>query len=169
MGRLKNRLFAKLFARFPKLLDRAVAKMEPVKTEGIPWAPFTKRLKDSTIAIVTTAGVHLKGQRPFDMRDKDGDPSFRALPSDTPVNGYMITHDYYDHSDADKDINIVFPIDRLKEMEMAGVIKAAAKVNYGFMGHILGSHVKALIKKTAPEVASRLKKENCDAVLLTPG
>lgn len=175
MGRLKNRFFAKLFTRFPKLpklIDMAARKKGPVEAPAydvIPWTPFQKPLKESVIAIVTTAGVHLKGQPPFDMDDVDGDPSFRELPSATPLDGYKITHDYYDHTDADRDLNIVFPVGRLMEMERAGVIKAAARFNYGFMGHITGRHVDTLIKKTAPEVAARLKKENADAVLLTPG
>jgi len=172
MGRLKNKIFAKLFTKFPRLLDRAAGKIEPAAgaaCEGIPWAPFSKPLKASVVAIVTTAGLHLKGQQPFDMSDPDGDPWFRELPSDTPSGGYKITHDYYDHTDADKDLNIVFPIERLKEMERAGAIKAVARLNYGFMGHITGRHVDTLVKKSAPEVAARLKKENADAVLLTPG
>lgn len=169
MGRFKNILLAKLFTRFPKLIGRAFAKVSPVNVVGIPWAPFQKPLNESIIAIVTTAGVHLKDQPLFDMKDPDGDPSFRELPSATPSHDYKITHDYYDHADADRDLNIVFPVGRLMEMERAGVIKAAAKVNYGFMGHITGRHVDTLIKKSAPEVAARLKKENADAVLLTPG
>jgi D-proline reductase (dithiol) PrdB len=81
----------------------------------------------------------------------------------------MITHDYYDHKDADKDINIVFPIDRLKEMRAEGEIKEIAEINYGFMGHIDEQHLKTLINVIAPEIAKRLKKNNIDAAILTPG
>ncbi|MBI5810460.1 MAG: hypothetical protein HZB21_04640 [Deltaproteobacteria bacterium] len=169
MGRLKNRFLAKLFTRFPKLVIGAAKKAAPIKTEGVPWTPFTKELKSATIAIVTTAGVHLKTQKPFDMDDPEGDPTFRTLPSDTPKDGYAITHDYYDHTDADRDINIVFPINRLQEMKDAGVIGGVSLVNFGFMGHIDGPHIETLIKKTAPEAASLIKKAGVDAVLLTPG
>ncbi|MBI5237504.1 MAG: hypothetical protein HY887_03670 [Deltaproteobacteria bacterium] len=169
MGRLKNRFLAKLFTRFPKLLEGSVKKAAPIKTEGVPWTPFTKELNSATIAIVTTAGVHLKTQKPFDMDDASGDPTYRTLPSDTPKDEYTITHDYYDHIDADRDINIVFPIDRLREMKDAGVIGGVSPVNLGFMGHIDGPHIETLIKKTAPEAAGLLKKAGVDAVLLTPG
>jgi D-proline reductase (dithiol) PrdB len=168
-GRLKNRLIAKLLTRFPKLMDRFIEKTGAVGVEGIPWTPFTKGLASSKVAIVTTAGVHLRGQKPFDMIDKCGDPTYRELPSAAPRAEYTITHDYYDHTDADRDLNIVFPIDRLSEMRDSGVIGSLAEVNYGFMGHIDAHHIDTLIKKTAPEVASRLKTLGVDAVLLVPG
>ena len=118
---------------------------------------------------MTTAGVHLKSQKPFDMEDKEGDPTFREVPKDTPKSSLTITHKYYDHADADKDINIIFPVDRLSEMKERGEIGEVAEINYSFMGHILGRHVKTLVEETAPEVAGRLKSNNVDIVLLTPG
>jgi len=170
LGRIKNRLLARLLTRFPALLNRVTGKIEPaVRVEETPWSQFTGPLSKARVALVTTAGVHLAGQEPFDMKDPDGDPTYRALPSDTPKEAYTITHDYYDHSDADRDLNIVFPIDRLREMAEGGEIGSLAPVNYGFMGHIDGPHIETLIKKTAPEVAARLAGDGVDVVLLTPG
>ncbi len=169
MGRFKNKVLARLLTRFPSLLDRFIEKTEAVSVSGIPWTPVRKPLKDSVVALVTTAGVHLKSQKPFDMLDKDGDPAYREVPSATPLSEYMITHDYYDHTDADSDLNIVFPIERLREMEARGEIKGLAKANYSFMGHIDGRHIDTLIRKTAPEVAGLLKRESVDVALLTPG
>lgn len=177
MGRLKNRLTAKLLTRFPFLVERLAQRIAPWKpvppgskgVKGIPWTPFVRDLKDCKVAIVTTAGVHLKGQAPFDMKDPKGDPTFREVPRDTSKEQLMITHDYYDHRDADKDINIVFPIERLKELNGSGEIGEVAGLHYGFMGHIDGPHLYTLINKTAPEVAGRLKAQNVDVVILTPG
>ncbi len=169
MGRFKNRAIAWFLTRFPSLFERSVRNVRPLTLKGVPWMPFTKGLKYATFAIVTTAGVHLKGQKPFNMTDKDGDPSFRIIPSDAPVDEYAITHDYYDHRDADRDINIVFPIDRMREIKEEGKIGGLAPFNYGFMGHIDGPHIDTLVNETAPEVALRLRKERVDAVLLTPG
>lgn len=170
MGRFKNRLFARLFTRFPSLLERSTGKIESaVPVEETPWTPFAVPLSKARVALVTTAGVHLAAQRPFDMKDPDGDPTYRAIPSGTPRGEYTITHDYYDHSDADTDLNIVFPVDRMREMAEAGEVGSLASVNYGFMGHIDGPHIDTLIKATAPEVASLLKGDGVDVVLLTPG
>lgn len=169
MSRFKNRILARILTRFPKLVDRIAAKTEAIAVEGIPWAPVKKPLKVSRIAIVTTAGVHLRSQIPFNMKDSQGDPSYRELPSHTPKEDYIITHDYYDHTDADRDINIVYPIDRLKEMKEEGLIGDVAEKNYGFMGHIEGPHIDTLVRRTAPEVARKLKNEGVDIALLTPG
>jgi len=167
---LKNRLIARLLTRFPALLERMTGRIEPaVQVEGEPWTDFTGPLSKARVALVTTAGVHLASQKPFDMKDPDGDPTYRAIPSQSPRDAYTITHDYYDHSDADTDLNIVFPIDRLREMAVAGEIGSLATVNYGFMGHIDGPHIDTLVKKTAPEAAALLKGDGVDVVLLTPG
>ncbi|MBI3753752.1 MAG: hypothetical protein HY266_06910 [Deltaproteobacteria bacterium] len=169
MSRFKNQLIAKLFTRFPFLVERWVEHAAPWKVEGIPWAPMARPLKECKIAIVTTAGVHLKTQKPFDMRDTNGDPTYREIPRDVPKAQLMITHDYYDHRDADKDINIVFPIDRLKEFKETGEIGDVAETNFGFMGHINGGYIYTLLNETAPEAAEKLKAQGTDAVILTPG
>ncbi|RMG00801.1 MAG: hypothetical protein D6726_10735 [Nitrospirae bacterium] len=169
LRRLKNRLIAKMVTRFPGLSERFVNSYTPWESDDIPWSAVGKELSSSRVAIVTTAGVHHKDQIPFDMTDPYGDPSFREIDSERPVESLMITHDYYDHSDADRDINIVFPIDRLREFETEGIIGEVSKRHYGFMGHIDGIHIPTLIEKTAPEVAGRLKSDGVDIVLLTPG
>ena len=84
-------------------------KYLPVKNDEVPWSPLVKPLKNSRLVLITTGGVHLKNDTPFDMTDSNGDPSFRIIPSNTNPEDLMITHDYYDHRDADKDLNIVFP------------------------------------------------------------
>ena len=169
MGRLINRIIAKIITRFPSLAKKFTASYEPWKSLDIPWTPVTTALENSKIAVVTTAGFHHKDQEPFNMKDHDGDPSYRIIDVTRPLSSVMITHDYYDHSDADRDINIVFPVERLKEFEKAGFIGHIADYHYGFMGHITGKHMLTLINKSAPEVADRLKKDNVNIVLLTPG
>ena len=140
---------------------------------GLSATSFTLQ-DDATLAVIIAGreksqAVHLKTQKPFDMKDTNGDPTYRDIPLSTPTEQLIITHDYYDHRDADKDINIVFPIDRLKELKDAGEIGGIAETNYGFMGHIDGGHIWTLINETAPEVAEKLRTQNVDAVLLTPG
>ncbi len=168
-SRLKNRLIAKLITRFPALADRFAAAYRPHQTIGVPWTALTKPLNECVIALVTTAGVHHRDQPPFDMQDRDGDPSCRVIDTTRPLSTLVITHDYYDHADADRDLNIVFPFERLKEFERDGIVGRVADRHYGFMGHIIGRHIPTLINKTAPEVSQLLKKDLVDVVLLTPG
>jgi len=167
--RLKNRLIAKIITRFPSLSRRFIDAYAPWESEDIPWTPVAKPLKEAKVALVTTAGVHHRDQPPFDMNDKDGDPTYRVIDATRPVSDLMITHDYYDHKDAEKDINIVFPVERLGELHEAGIIGTLSETHYSFMGHIDGKHIPALISTGAPEVAKMLKEDGVDTVLLTPG
>ena len=168
-SRIKNQTLAKASTRFPSAARKVTEMLSTLETQDVPWTPFSKPLAECKVALVTTAGVHHKDQEPFDMHDGDGDPTFRAIDASLPVSDLVITHDYYDHADADKDINIVFPIQRLREMEREGFIGEAARFHYAFMGHILGDYIEVLINETAPEVARRLKSDGVDVVLLTPG
>ena len=102
------------------------------------------------------------------MSDTDGDPSYRALNAKKLFDDFQVTHDYYDHTDARKDPNIIFPLDRLRELVKEGIIGSLAQTHYSFMGHIDGRHIVTLVEKTAREIAGKLKADNVDLVLLTP-
>lgn len=167
--RMSNRLFARLTTRFPSLAQRFLDAYDPLERSDTPWHPVQKALSAGTVALITTAGVHHSDQAPFDMDDPNGDPTFRIIDARRPVKDLTITHDYYDHSDADKDINIVFPTERLLELEQNKIIGKAADFHYGFMGHIVGPHISTLIERTAPEVANHLLENGVDMVLLAPG
>lgn len=168
-SRCKNRAIAKIVTRIPSLSKRLVASYSPWESGDIPWTPLRKPLAQSTLSLVTTAGVHQRDQAPFDMRDREGDPTFRVMDGERSLSDLMITHDYYDHTDADKDMNIVFPLERLREFVREGMIGRLAAHHYGFMGHITGPHIMTLITRSAPEIVRQLKKDAVDAVLLTPG
>ena len=126
-----------------------------------PWAPLTRPLSQCRVAIVTTGGVYMDGDEPFDTK---GDWSFRVLPSDTPRDKFRIAHEKYDLTGVLEDINTVFPVDTLGELAADGIIGSLAETNYGFMGYI--PRPESLIAETAPEVARRLKDDGVDAVLI---
>jgi D-proline reductase (dithiol) PrdB len=166
---LKNKIIAKVITRFPSLSKRFVNAYKPRECSGdVPWTPVRKALHNCRVALVTTSGVHHKDQKPFDMADKDGDPTFRTIDLRRPLSDLMITHDYYDHSDAEKDINIVFPVERLREFEKEGIIGKLAETAYAFMGHIDKHHIDTLVNKSAPEIVKKLKTDHVDVVFLTP-
>lgn len=164
-----DKLLGRLFTRFPVLVDAWARSRKGVVNLDTPWTPLTKEPKDCRVALVTTAGVHLKSQAPYDMQDKEGDPSFREIPEDTPASDLMITHNYYDHSDADRNINVVMPLERLRELAVEEIIRAVAPRHFSFMGHILGRHINTLVAQTGPEVAQTLKRDGVDIAFLTPG
>lgn len=128
------------------------------------WTPVTKELSEMTVALVTCAGVHLKSDKRFNLA---GDTSYRIIPGDVDSKDLMVSHGGYDNSDVNKDINCMFPIDRMRELAKEGFIKALAPINFGVMGG--GGNVEKFTNETGPSIAKKLREENVDAVLLTAG
>jgi D-proline reductase (dithiol) PrdB len=80
----------------------------------------------------------------------------------------MVTHDHYDHADADQDINVVFPIDRLRELKEDGFIGGIARKHIGYMGYTM--KLKDMYEGTAVRIAEEIDKgSRADAVVLTGG
>jgi D-proline reductase (dithiol) PrdB len=130
--------------------------------------PLSKPLSQCTVALVTTAGLTLPGQPPFDASIKMGDSSFREIPGTLSPQELEIHHRSHAFSQDGirLDRNLIFPLDRLHEMHARAEIGAVAPYHYSFMGSIPGP--SKLIRETAPEVAQRLVSANVDVVLLTP-
>lgn len=134
----------------------------------VPFTPFEMDLSKATIAIVTAAGVHLKSQQPFNIADELGDLSYREMPQDVETADLMVTHHHYDHADADRDINVVFPIDVLRRLKEEGFIGDIARKNIGFMGYTM--RLKDFYDESAPAIANEIDRgSRADAVVLTGG
>ena len=158
---LVERLFLKgyPFSRF------APRPGDPISTA---MTPLKKPLEECSIALVTTAGLSLPDQPPFDVAIKMGDTSFREIPGDiSPQLLEMNQRSWaFDHTGILQDRNLALPLDRLHEMYARGEIGAVAPHHFSFMGSIVGP--RKLIIDSAPEVARRLSADAVDVVLLTP-
>ena len=142
--------------------------MTTLSRKCVPFTPFDRELPKSTIAIVTAGGVHLKDQAPFNIADELGDLTYREIPPDVDSSQLMVTHHHYDHSDADEDVNVVFPIDVLRDLQSEGFIGGIAKKHVGYMGYTM--QLKAMYEGTAREIANAVDKgSRADAVILTGG
>ncbi|MFN8534831.1 MAG: glycine/sarcosine/betaine reductase selenoprotein B family protein [Dehalococcoidia bacterium] len=147
--------------------ERFAASLAATPTaETIPWAPLSKPLAECRLALVTTGGVHLKSQTPFDLTTEGHDWSYREFPSTTPVSDLMVTHDHYNHEHVDRDINFMLPLDRFRELAAEGVIGELGPRCFTFYGYI--RNPAALAATTAKEVAEKLREDAVDAVFLTP-
>ncbi|MGB8933239.1 MAG: glycine/sarcosine/betaine reductase selenoprotein B family protein [Anaeromyxobacteraceae bacterium] len=131
----------------------------------VPWTALRKPLRESRIAVVSSAGAYLAGaQEPFDLSDPHGDPTFREIPAETPPRALSIAHEHYDHALADEDANVVFPLERLRTLAEAGEIGGLAPVAYSFSGFV--TRQLPLAADHGPEVAKRLQAAAADAALL---
>jgi len=139
-----------------------------ISRKCVPFTPFDRELTKSTVALVTAGGVHLKNQDSFNIADELGDLTYRIIPEDVIADDLMVTHHHYDHSDADKDINVVFPIDALRDLQADGFIEGTARKHVGYMGYTM--QLKAMYEGTAREIANEIDKgSRADVVVLTGG
>jgi len=142
--------------------------MAKLSRKCVPFTPFDKDLSKSTIAIVTAAGVHRKDQEAFNIEDDLGDLTYRLMDENVQSADMKVTHHHYDHADADKDINVVFPIDILRELVDEGFIGGIARKHIGYMGYTM--RLKQMYDETAPQIAQEIDRgSRADAVILTGG
>jgi D-proline reductase (dithiol) PrdB len=139
-----------------------------ISRKCVPFTPFEGELAKSTVALVTAGGVHRKDQEPFNIADELGDLGYRVFAEDVDAADLKVTHHHYDHSDADKDINVVFPIDVMRDLQNEGFIRDVARKHIGYMGYTM--QLKAMYEGTAREIANEIDKgSRADAVVLTGG
>lgn len=142
--------------------------MADLSRRCVPYTPNTKKLSEMTIAIVSTAGVHHKEQEPFNTQ---GDDTWRIISGDVDTSELVITHgapeEHYDRSQAQQDMNVIFPLDRLRELARDGFIGAVSEKHVTLMGYSL--RLQKYYNETAPAVAKEIERSPIDAVLLTAG
>lgn len=137
----------------------------------IPWTPLAKPLAESTVALVSTAGLALETDEPFDQDGERrnpwwGDPSFRVIPRDATEKDVSSWHLHGNAAIVKEDLNSVFPLELLLELEAAGEIGRLAPHHYSFMGYILDP--AELLGESTPEMIRLMKEDAVDAVLLVP-
>ena len=152
-----------------KLSDRLFMKAYTYRS--LEWnqsAGLSRPLSDAKLALITTAALHLPDQPAFDSRIRGGDCSFRELPGDVDLNRLLIAHrsSAFDQQGALQDRNLVFPLDRFRELVATRVLGALNHRHFSFMGSITAPG--RLIAETAPAVAELLRQDHVDAAFLVP-
>ena len=145
----------------PPAQAKRLAELECPDFDTRPWvsgAPLSQR----RVAIVSSAGLVRRGEDPFRGRDLD----YRVIPTETRPNELLISHISinFDRTGFQEDWNVVFPIDRLRELASEGTIGSVARTHYSFMG----ATDPLQMEPYAREVAGRLKADAVDAVILSP-
>jgi len=149
--------------RLPQV-NRTALLTRPVEVHHeTPFTPLTAAPSELRLAIVTTAGLHLKGDRPFTADDG----TFRVIPSSAGEAELVQSHTSigFERASQARDINVVFPIDRLSELVERGQLGGVAANHYSLLGAQHDSTRPAAV--SGPELAQRLLGET-DVVLLTP-
>jgi len=144
-------------------------KMEP--TRPIPWTPLAKPLNRCTVALLTSGGIALKSDTPFDQDGERrnpwwGDPSFRIIPSTASEQDIEVYHLHINPDFARRDLNCLLPVRRLADLQAAGVVGAVAPSHYSIMGYL--PRPDEMLSQTVPAIIQRLKDERVDIMVLVP-
>jgi D-proline reductase (dithiol) PrdB len=138
-----------------------LAEAECPNFETRPWVtgPALSRRR---VAIVSSAGLCLRGENPFRGRDAD----YRAIPSGTRPEQLLTSHISvnFDRTGLQEDWNVAFPLDRLNELAAEGTVGSVAATHYSFMG----ASDPLQMEPHARQLATRLKSDRVDAVILAP-
>lgn len=153
-----------------KRIVKSWIKREPPPST-IPWTPLAKPLNQCTVALVSTAGIALKDDQPFDQEGERrnpwwGDPSFRVLPHTATEQDVRIYHLHLNPTYAEQDLNCIMPLQRLLELEARGEIGRSAPSHFSFMGYILKPQV--LLEESTPAMIRLLQADGVDVVILIP-
>ena len=145
----------------PAAQAKRLAELECPDFKTRPWVegpPLTRR----RVAVVSSAGLVVRGEKPFRGRD----PDFRAIPGTTRSDQLLMSHISinYDRNGFQEDWNVVFPLDRLNELAAEGTIGSVAATHYSFMG----ATDPIQMEDYARGVAGHLKQDKVDAVILSP-
>jgi D-proline reductase (dithiol) PrdB len=131
----------------------------------VPFTPYDKDLSSATVTLVSLTGVFLADQEAFPGEDP-GDISHRVIPGDADLGAMRIVHGHYDHSEADTDPNIVFPLETLRELVSDGFIGAVNDKHYSFG---FTTRLRELYETAYPEIADKIERSKTKLVVLTAG
>src|SRR3977135_1488633 len=147
--------------KLPAAMATRLAELECPNFTTTPWVEGPP-LAERRVAIVSSAGLVVRGDRVFRGRDAD----YRAIPAHTAPNDLLCSHISvnFDRTGFQEDWNVVFPIDRLNELAADGVIGSVAKTPFSFMGPT----DPIQMEPHARQLSGRLKSDQVDAVILSP-
>src|SRR5437588_11474015 len=147
--------------KLPAAQAERYATLECPDFQTTPWIDGPP-LRERRVAIVSSAGLVVRGDRPFRGREAD----YRVIPGSTRPDRLLCSHISinFDRTGFQEDWNVVFPLDRLNELAAAGDIGSVAATHYSFMG----ATDPVQMEPYARAVAGRLRQDTVDAVILSP-
>ena len=137
------------------------------KSDFVPLAPCRKPLSETRLTLISSCGVHCKSDPALDVCHPFGDFRFRRVPSSARHEDLIIHQLKYPHDDADLDINVIFPIERVQELASAGVLGGLTRSFFSFIGYNMDP--ERFERTVAQGIADAVAiEERADAALLVP-
>lgn len=141
---------------------RTVVRDLPITPVGAPAFVAGPPLAQRRVALVSSAALYRRGEAPF----LPGSGDYRALPTDLAPGEILMSHVSinFDRSGWQRDHNVAYPVDRLRELAGAGEIGAVAATHYS----VMGSTDPQAMAASAEAIAERMRAEGVGAAVLVP-
>jgi D-proline reductase (dithiol) PrdB len=136
------------------------------KTDLVPLARLRKPLDESRLTFVSSAGIQPRGTMPFDVAHPVGDFSFRRVPSNARVAELEIHQIKYPTNGAARDLNVIFPIERLQELAAENLIGSLTPNFFSFIGYNMAPD--KFERTLAEDIAEAIVADGAEAALLSP-
>ncbi len=136
------------------------------KETFVSLAKLKKPLSKARLSLVSTAGVQPKNTMPFDTVHPVGDYTFRRVPSNSKPADLEIHQLKYPTHGAMRDLNVIFPIERLQELANEKIIGGLTENFFSFIGYNMNPEM--LEQTLAESIADAVEAEKPEAVLLSP-
>ena len=156
--------------RLPQVNRNSILMLPVQVHDTTPFTRPARPLAACRLAIVTTAGLHRRGDRPFGPADQ----TYRAIPADTPAADIVQSHTSigFDRVPIIRDLNISFPLDRVRELVGRSELGGLGPHHYSFMGYQGGGpggpDTSEWETHYVPEVVGHMLGEGVEAVVITP-
>jgi len=148
--------FSRLLAEFGKSIP--MPEFDPPAL-----TPLRKPVAESTVGLFVSCGAQLPEDPPLLETE---DITFRLLHRDTPLARLIVSHQTLVRKWALEDLNVAYPIDRLKELEREGVFRRLAHTAVSMVGSI--ERYTELVEQTVPAIKAIYEAQGVDLVLVLP-
>ena len=136
------------------------------KADYVPLARLSKPPNKARVTLISSCGVHMRSDRPMDVCHPFGDFTFRRVSSGAKHSDLIIHQLKYPHDDADLDINVIFPIERLQDLAAEGIIGGLTRNLFSFIGYNMDP--ERFEQTVAADIARAVCEEEADVALLAP-
>ncbi len=152
-----------------KAIMKTMIAMAP--RDPVPWTPLPRPLSEATVALVSTAGLSMLADPPFDTEGERanpwwGDPSYRVIPRSATAADIVASHLHIETAYLQQDLDVALPLRRLAEAEAEGRIGRGAPSHYSFMGYLLDP--TEFLERSVPAMIERMHAEAVDAAVFVP-
>lgn len=135
------------------------------QTEPTAWTPLRNPLRQCQAALVVSAGLRLQTQHEYTIGEQGGSSEFREI--SIHINPADLAYDFtgYDTGEVQQDLNVLAPVNRLKDLVDREEISGVHETFFSFFGL---SPDREALQESARKVAEKMIAGNVAVAFLVP-